>query len=61
MVKKTQELESVKLKITTAQQEMETSRAGKKQIATRVKEKIFETNEAELTINAAKKKLIQNQ
>jgi len=39
---------------------METSRSAKKEVATRVKEKIFETNEAELTIGAAKKKLIQN-
>ena len=40
---------------------MDVSRASKKDIATRVKEKIFETNEAELTIGAAKKKLAQNQ
>lgn len=40
---------------------METARTVKKQIATRVKEKIFETNEAELTIGATKKKLVQNQ
>jgi chromosome segregation ATPase len=40
---------------------MDASRTSKKEIATRVKEKIFETNEAELTIGAAKKKLAQNQ
>ena len=40
---------------------MESARTAKKLIATRVKEKIFETNEAELTISATKKKLVQNQ
>ena len=58
---KSQELESVKVKIASAQQEMESARTAKKLIATRVKEKIFETNEAELTISATKKKLVQNQ
>lgn len=51
----------MKAKISSSQKEMDVSRTAKKEIATRVKEKIFETNEAELTIGAAKKKLIQNQ
>lgn len=51
-------MEALKQKVSASQLEIESVRTNKKQVATKVKEQIFEGNEAELTISATKKKLV---